>query len=140
MIQRCFNSNTPEYKYYGARGITVCERWRDFAAFLEDMGERPSKKYSIDRINVNGNYEPENCRWADERTQHNNTRRNIYYVYNGENKTAAELARIAGIGYDTMRARLSKQGLTPEQAVKLPVKKWGSKKSYQQTLLALVNL
>jgi hypothetical protein len=75
MKQRCYNSKCTAYQYYGAKGITVCDRWRygeagksGFACFLEDMGERP-EKHSIDRIDFNGNYEPGNCRWADNNTQ-----------------------------------------------------------------------
>jgi hypothetical protein len=75
MKRRCYNKNSPEYKYYGARGITVCERWRkSFSDFYADMGPRPSPKHSIDRIDVNGNYEPSNCRWATQLIQSRNTR------------------------------------------------------------------
>jgi hypothetical protein len=78
MIQRCTNPNRPEYSYYGGRGITVCERWRDFTNFLADMGERPEGT-SLDRIDGDGNYEPGNCRWADRATQVANRRRSSYY-------------------------------------------------------------
>lgn len=140
MIQRCLNPNTQEYKYYGAKGVQVCERWKDFSAFLEDMGERPSKELTLDRIDCKGNYEPGNCRWANRLTQTNNTRRNVYYEYKGEKKTIAELARIAGVKYNTMYVRLRENGLTPEQAVNLPVVRWGNIKRYNRAVNTLVNL
>lgn len=73
MIARCTNPKNNRYEYYGARGITVCERWRVFANFLEDMGERPDSK-TLDRINLHGNYEPGNCRWATDMEQAANRR------------------------------------------------------------------
>jgi hypothetical protein len=73
MTQRCLNPNNDRYYDYGGRGITVCERWLDFANFLADMGERPEGT-SIDRIDVNGNYEPTNCRWATSAEQGTNKR------------------------------------------------------------------
>ena len=73
---RCYNTNYKKYKDYGGRGIKVCDRWlNSFENFLEDMGPKPSKEYSIDRIDVNGNYEPTNCRWADAYTQRHNRRK-----------------------------------------------------------------
>lgn len=81
MKARCYRKNAPEYKNYGARGITVCERWRHgedgksgFRCFVDDMGKRPSPKHEIDRINPLGNYEPTNCRWVTENVQSINTR------------------------------------------------------------------
>lgn len=75
MKQRCSNEKSASYSHYGGRGIKVCERWeKSFASFLEDMGERPTKEHSIDRIDTNGDYTPKNCRWADKKTQTLNRR------------------------------------------------------------------
>jgi hypothetical protein len=75
IIQRCTNPKNPSFSYYGGRGIRICERWRnDFALFIADMGPKPTPKHSIDRIDVNGNYEPGNCRWATATQQARNTR------------------------------------------------------------------
>lgn len=76
MRARCLKENHPSYKDYGGRGITVCQEWMDFEVFLKDMGRKPSPKYSIDRINNDGNYEPSNCRWATAKQQANNRKRN----------------------------------------------------------------
>jgi len=75
MIQRCTNTRREKYSMYGGRGIQVCERWRTYESFLEDMGPRPSRALSIDRIDVDGNYEKSNCRWATATQQAKNTRK-----------------------------------------------------------------
>lgn len=74
MKDRCLNPNSASYPDYGGRGIMVCERWLSFENFLEDMGPKPSKKYSIERIDVNGDYEPGNCKWATQTEQNHNLR------------------------------------------------------------------
>ncbi len=97
MRQRCNNSESSAYKYYGARGIKICDRWQDedsgYTNFLQDMGEKPSKQHSLDRIDVNGNYCPENCRWATPIIQANNTRSNRRVRFEGKLYTLAELSR-----------------------------------------------
>lgn len=75
MWQRCTNPKTQSYRHYGGRGIVVCDRWKKFENFLQDMGRKPSPDYSIDRINNDGNYEPSNCRWATKSQQMRNRRR-----------------------------------------------------------------
>lgn len=78
MKSRCTNAKTKGYEYYGGRGVIVCERWlNSFEAFLSDMGKKPSKALSLDRINPYGNYEPSNCRWATKAEQATNQRRHI---------------------------------------------------------------
>lgn len=82
MIRRCEDKNSSVYKNYGGRGIKVCDDWHNFEKFAEDMGYRPSSEHSIDRIDVNGNYEPRNCRWATAWQQANNTRISAFLTLN----------------------------------------------------------
>jgi len=105
MRARCNNPNNTDFHLYGGRGISVCERWNDFSAFLCDMGERPDGM-SIDRINVDGDYTPENCRWADAKTQANNKRNNVVVEYCGEKLTLQEWEEKTGIKRETIQYRL----------------------------------
>jgi hypothetical protein len=120
MKQRCYNANDPQYHNYGARGITVCDRWRlDFAQFLTDMGERP-KGMTLDRIDNNGPYAPDNCRWATDVEQCNNTRVNHVLAWNGRTQTIAQWAKVTGLSYNVIRYRIL-HGWTIEHALTHPV-------------------
>ncbi len=118
MKQRCLNPKCREYKNYGGRGITICPRWIDsFEAFLTDMGEMPEGKTSIDRYpNCNGNYEPENCRWANAKEQNTNTRATILIEIDGQAKCLKDWCRETGIKYTTARHRI-KVGMNPVAAI-----------------------
>jgi hypothetical protein len=123
IYQRCFNENHPAYHSYGGRGITVCERWRDangFANFLADMGRRPSPKHSIDRKNNDGNYEPDNCRWATSKEQCNNNRRNIRYEIDGVVKTLKQWAETFDVPYKLLWKRTRKLGWNIKTAIETP--------------------
>lgn len=117
MKGRCYNPNDAAYENYGGRGITVCERWREsFENFLEDMGNRPSLKHSLDRIEVNGIYDKPNCRWADMKTQSNN-RRVCFLELNGVKKSVTEWAAQLGISKQLIAARKCR-GLTVDKILK----------------------
>lgn len=105
MKLRVLNDKSTSWKNYGGRGIKVCDRWLQFDNFFKDMGPRPSKKHSIDRIDNNGNYEPSNCRWATAFEQMNNCRKNIIFRYDGRTQTLPEWARERGISVTSMSAR-----------------------------------
>ncbi|SBV91819.1 hypothetical protein [uncultured Dysgonomonas sp.] len=112
MRARCYNTNGRYYSDYGGRGINVCDRWLEsFENFYEDMGDRPSSKHSLDRIDVNGNYEPANCRWATKLEQANNTRNTVFLTHNGITKPISDWARSLGLNKQTIRSRI-KQGET----------------------------
>lgn len=103
MISRCNDKNTKAWKYYGALGVTVCERWRhSFEEFYADMGERPSAQHSIDRIDVTGNYEPDNCRWATKKEQMRNRRDSVFVQTPIGRLHAHEAAEKYGIKYGTI--------------------------------------
>jgi len=118
MLTRCTNSKRRNYKWYGARGIKVCDRWKVFEHFRDDMGE-PPRGATLDRKERDGNYEPNNCRWASNQVQHNNRSNNRRIVVNGESITVAESARASDVSYTTIVARLNR-GWSGDEAVSRP--------------------
>jgi hypothetical protein len=106
MLRRCSNPRNPNFRYYGERGIVVCERWKSFQDFLCDMGPRPSPLHSLDRIDNDGNYEPGNCRWATRDEQMRNTRRTQMLTFNGETMCRKDWASRVGLTVDALRGRL----------------------------------
>jgi hypothetical protein len=108
MLQRCYNESHQSYHHYGGRGIDVCERWKaSFENFLEDMGFKPGKSYSLDRINNDLGYSKDNCRWATRKEQARNRRTNKLVLHEGRLVCAVELAKILGLPASTVYQRLA---------------------------------
>lgn len=108
MKNRCLNPRDSNWKYYGGRGIKVCERWlikkpvgQGFRNFLADLGSKP-KAYTLERIDNDGDYEPANCRWASRADQYANRRGNVFLEFNGEHLTLAQWSKRLGIPYTTL--------------------------------------
>jgi len=107
MLARCRNPNSQYWANYGGRGISICDEWlNSVECFINDMGMRPDKTYSIDRIDNNKGYYKENCRWATKKEQCQNQRTNRNIEYNGDIKCVAEWARICGMSYQKLYYRL----------------------------------
>lgn len=117
--KRCNNQMDDGYRLYGARGITVCEEWqKDYLIFKEwALLNGYKDNLEIDRIDVNGNYEPLNCRWVNEETQANNKRNNRYYVYQDEKLTLTQICRKYGFNYGTVKSRINRDGKSFEMAI-----------------------
>ena len=130
MKQRCNNPTSTSFKWYGGRGIKVCQRWQDsLCDFAADMGEKPDPTLTLDRIDNQGDYEPGNCRWADRLTQNHNrpvqgpTGPRQLYWHQGQEKTLAAWAREHGIAPKTLRARVNK-GQSIEEALSTPIRSY----------------
>lgn len=123
MKRRCLNPNVPEYPLYGGRGIKICDEWMEYPNFYNWSYETgydpnaPRGQCTLDRIDVNKGYCPENCRWVTQQEQMNNVRYNHYETYNGETHTIAEWARIYNIPYYRLEQRLTRYGYNIEQAL-----------------------
>lgn len=118
MIQRCTNPRHESYPNYGARGITVCDAWLDYRRFFADMGQKPSPKHSLERVNNELGYSKENCIWSTHQSQINNRRTTVFIEMNGERILLTEACRRAGVKYGTAIGRKLK-GL-PESEWLLP--------------------
>lgn len=124
---RCSNPNDQHHEYYYDRGIKVCPEWdNNFKSFVEwALSHGYKNDLTIDRIDVNGDYEPNNCRWATNREQQNNRRKTVYIEVYGEKLPATEVCRKYNIKYVTLMARIKRYGFTPEQAVSIEVRRGG---------------
>ena len=120
MYRRCNLPSQDSYPLYGGRGIRICDRWRKFENFVADMGE-PMPGHSLDRIDVNANYAPENCRWATNKAQGRNKRTNQRLTFNGETKCLVEWAETVGIKPRALWMRLFQYRWSLERALAKPV-------------------
>ena len=130
MRERCEKPKHKSFANYGGRGISVCERWRDFGAFFNDMGPVPPGG-TIERIDNEGNYEPGNCRWATAKEQANNRRSNRLVTFMGETKTLMQWAESAGLSFDTFDRRLS-LGWSMEDALSKPLRRQKNNRGGEQ--------
>lgn len=122
MNQRCSNPQDDHYENYGFRGISVSERWVDsFENFLADMGLKPSKRHTIDRKDVNGNYTPDNCKWSTPKEQANNRRNNRMLTLNGETLNLSQWCTKLNKKPNTIINRIERTGLSVEDALTLPL-------------------
>jgi len=108
MWARCSNPNHASWKNYGGRGIKVCARWRKFENFFADMGAKPAQEFSIDRIDNNGPYTPQNCRWSTAKQQQSNRCNTLVVTYKGETKTLTEWAQVTGLSLGLIKERLKR--------------------------------
>ena len=128
MISRCTKKHDPSFQHYGGRGISVCDRWLNFVNFYEDNIAYEKSGLSLDRIDVNGNYTPDNCRWVTMKVQQNNRRSNALVEHNGESRTISEWADHLGVNYFTMWSRLREGVVSKEIAL-----------AHKDSLIAMVN-
>lgn len=123
MLSRCYSPIHNRFYRYGARGITVCERWRtSFSNFLTDMGSKPAHM-SLDRIDNNGPYEPGNCRWVSAVAQSRNRCTNVMITYNGQTKTLSEWGQITGLGLKNISSRL-RRGWSVDETLGRPLRRY----------------
>lgn len=115
MLARCYNTNDGNYHRYGGRGITVCDKWRKFEGFLEDMGVKP-RGLTIERLDVDKGYYKENCEWATYLTQNRNKTNTVWVMYKGRRLSLAEACELTGVKLGTAHQRI-RRGWSPEEAI-----------------------
>ena len=120
MIARCYRQSGRDFENYGKRGIKVCNRWRRFSNFVADMGVRPNKM-SIDRVNVNGDYKPSNCKWSTPKEQVRNRRCTTYLTFRGQTLSLPAWAEKLGIKYMVLHHRIKNAKWSAERALSTPV-------------------
>lgn len=120
MIDRCTKPNNPAWGDYGGRGITVCERWLSFDNFVEDMGRKPYEDATLERVDVDNGYHPDNVEWLPLRLQNRNKRNTIWVNHNGSRKCLKQVAEEEGVPYMRLWKRTQQQGLSLEQALARP--------------------
>lgn len=123
MRRRCMDKNAPYWKYYGGKGIKICERWSSFTAFFEDMGRCPDG-FTLDRVDSSKDYEKSNCRWATQKQQMRNTSWNRMIEHNGQTKCLSEWAADLGLQVPTLSARLNRLKWSIEKAFSTPAGKY----------------
>lgn len=123
MIDRCERPSHKFFCHYGGRGIGVCERWKTYANFLADMGRRPTEKHSLDRIDNNGNYAPENCRWALQCTQTRNKRTTVMLTHNGKTQCVMDWAIETGLSHAAISQRIKTLGWGVNESLSTPIQK-----------------
>jgi len=123
MKQRCYNPNCNRFYTHGARGITVCDKWKDsYVAFMEDMGPRP-KGMTLERRDNDGDYTPENCYWATRIEQARNRQNTVRATLSGETKPIKQWCEELGLPYGTVIMRINRSGWSKEKALTTPIKK-----------------
>lgn len=126
MMARCHNPNATNYKYYGALGITVCEQWHNFTAFLNDMGECASRSMTLDRKENSKGYEPGNCQWVTQAEQNKNRSCCVILTFNGITQNVTDWAEFVGMSSNALSQRLY-LGWCVERALTQPLKKRSKK-------------
>ena len=121
MLARCRNPNKPEYVNYGGRGISVCKEWHSFEAFYADMGDAPFEGAQLDRIDNDGDYTKDNCRWVTAATNLKNKRNNLMFTHEGKTQCLMDWAKEYGLNYKTLSNRLQRSKMPLELALNMPI-------------------